>query len=783
MQDEVLEFCSVMLQNTLDKSAQGVNTDSLGQFEFEGVAPGTYLLTINYVGYNKKEQTVVVEGTDQDVRLGAINMSTNGMQLNEVQIVDFRQLVEQKPDGIVYNAEKDISNKGTTAEQLLRKVPMLTVDLEGNVQLRGSGNIKVLIDGKPSSLIAATVKDAIKQIPADNIKSVEVITSPGAKYDGEGAAGVINIITKKNLMKGLSGSIMGNMAYNIPVEIYTGYGSFNLNYRNKNLSLAFNAGYSRWEMLVRNSSKRSNLDQLGNELLLTQEGSFKGKGDFFWSHLTADYQIDSLQSFQASLNYNPGTWQDIRETNTRINGGIAALEHTNTSYPRQNYGISAAYSKKFKDNPKRTLDVLGQFSSNNPKGEYDLERSPGNGLPIDYKERHRPVSNNNELALQADYVHPLKSNNQKIEVGAKFVNRDIGTRFNVYTWITGEPDFSLDPSRSDRLDYTQNVGAAYGQFSSQLSPMLSMVVGLRYEYTGIDGKQTAEDSHFTSHFNSLLPNLSFSYTLKNYSKLKLAYNKRIERPSIDYINPYKKYEGIYNVTYGNPDLEPENTHNVELGYSTYFKNTSLNIAAFYRHNGNAIEAVTEVDNNDVSRTTYRNIARNNSMGANLFAGTTLFGKWMINLNGSAYYSMFNSKALDTKNEGWAFSGNMYSSYKISERFSVAGYGMYNGSTITLQGSQSSWYYYFLGLQATILKGKGTLMLAGENFFTPEVHMSTKYKYQNADYELKSIYYGRGLRLTFNWSFGKMQFIQKKTIDNNDLKSGGGQQGGGGMGGS
>lgn len=780
--NQSLEFSSVMLVKTGQTISDGINTDSAGNFEFKNVQPGEYTLTVNYVGYNKLERTLIVDNSGKDIDLGMVNMNTtHATTLKEVQVTDIKQLIEQRPDGMVYNAEKDLTNKGTTAEQVLRKVPMVTVDLEGNVQMRGSGNIRVLIDGKPSTIIAASVKDALKQIPSDNIKSVEVITSPGAKYDAEGAAGVINIITKKNLIKGISGSVQGELSYNAPQKFFTGNSGFNLNYRNKNFGLGLNAGVSHWQMVLQMDAKRTDFPDSVKSSILAQQTAFKGGGNFFWSQLSADYQIDSLQSIQAGVSYHPGNWiQDVDMGSIVNNNPSTAFRRTTHSEnPRDNIGFNAAYSRKFKNNPKRTLDILSQYSANSTNAQYDLAGNTGGSDLVVYKELNDNKSRNNEFTIQGDYVQPLKNPKQKIETGLKFINRDITSDYQLQYW---EPntDFTIDPKRTNRLDYTQQVAAAYGQFTTPLVKSLSMIAGARYEFTNIKGHQNEANSGFESQFNSILPNLSFIYSLKNYSKLKLAYNKRIERPSIDYVNPYVNYSDRYNLSQGNPLLVPENTHNIELTYSTFFGNTSLNLSTFYRHTGNAIENVTTVGSDTVSRTTFQNIAKNNTVGADFYGSTTLFGKWMINLNGSAYYKMLKSQALGIENNGLQYSASMYTSFKLSDRFSLAGFAMYNGNEIQLQGSKDGWYYYFMGVQMTMLKGKGTLNLSAENFFTPEIHMTTRYKYQNAEYVNQTTYFGRGLKLSFSLNFGKMNFVQKKKIDNDDLKNGSnGQQGMGG----
>ncbi len=783
--DLPLEYSSLLLQRTDRQQGEGINSDSVGYFEFTNVPSGSYILNIYYVGYDKLALPVIVDSSSTNIDMGIINMSAKAATLREVNIVDYKQLIEQRPDGLVYNAEKDITSKGTTAEQLLRKVPMLTVDLEGNVQMRGNGNIRVLIDGRPSTIIAASVKDALKQIPSDNIKSVEVITSPGAKYDGEGAAGVINIITKKSLIKGISGNINGQFSYNAPREFFTGNGGFNLNYRNKNLGVSMNAGYGSWQMYQESDTRRVDFPGEQRESRLSQQSSLAMRGNYFWSNLSADYQIDSLQTVQAGISYNPSQRDQDMTMHTRfmpLQPGAPDFQRTNHSTsPTGNVGLNASYSRKFKNNPLRTLDILSQYSVNATTSEYELYSKPEATDVVNYREKNTNDSRNKEFTIQADYVQPLKHKGQKIETGLKFINRDIHSSYQLKYWTIGEDDYVIDPKRTNSLDYVQQVGAAYGQFSTNLFAQLSMVAGLRYEFTNIDGRQEEENSKFNSQFNNLLPNLSFSYQMKNYSRVKLAYNQRIERPSIFYVNPYINYSDQYNISQGNPMLVPERTHNIELGYSTFFKNTSLNFSSFYRHTGNAIERITEVGDDNISRTTFENIAKNNIIGLDFFGNTNIWGRWMINLNGSVYYKMLKSPSLNISNSGWQYSTNIYTSFKLSERFSIAGFGMYNAAQVQLQGSQTGWFYYNLGLQTTFLKGKATITLSGENFFHPIVKLKTHYQYQNADYTTEANYYGRGVRLAFNWSFGKMNFIQKKGIKNDDLKSGSsGQQGMGGQ---
>ncbi len=784
-----VEMANVVLTGA-DKKQYFAYTDESGKFAIESVPNGAYKLSAYFVNYKNFEQDVAISSGTSDV--GTVNMTTS-TTLKEVTVTDFKKIIEQRPDGINYNVENDKSNQGTSATDVLRKVPMVTVDMEGNVQLRGNSNIKVLIDGKPSELMASSVKDVLRQIPADNIKSIEVLTSPGAKYDGEGASGVINIITKRKLVKGLSGTIFGAPSYNIDRDLLMGHVGANINYRQGKWGVNTSFGFSRWAMVLDSKGGRTDFPGEARESRLDQTQHMLGYGNFGWSKLGADYQIDSLQSIQASVNYNPGTWnQEMKTTMAYPASNINFARDIDQKNPRNTVGVNAAYSKKFKNNPKRTLDVLVAYSAQSMNAGYNLNSTNLVSNNIDYKEVNDNKTKNNETTVQVDYVEPLKGKNQKLEFGVKAINRDISSDYSLEKWTSGQADYVRDPLRTNRLQYNQLVGAGYGQFTTPLSKKISMVAGARYEITHINGNiRDNNGGDFTLPvFNNFLPNVVFMYDLKNFNKLKLSYNKRIERPSIEFVNPYIDYSDTLNWKQGNERLVPERTHNIELGYSTFIGRSSINLTAFHRYTDNAIEATTKVDpNTRISLTSYGNIAKSNISGLDLFASSTFFGKLMINLNGSAYYKQLNGTIIDNgtnikiKNTGWEVRGNAYANYTINDKFSLNGFGMLNGNQVQLQGNQGGWYYYFIGAQMNILKGKGTIGVAAENFLTAKINIPTTYRYQNATYDMMTTYVGRGVRLSFNYNFGKMQYGKEKAVNNDDLKKNNSGQMGGGMGGN
>ncbi|HLU17085.1 MAG TPA: outer membrane beta-barrel family protein [Edaphocola sp.] len=777
-----LDLVNVVLVSDANQKQYYNYTEEDGTFSIENVPFGSYTLKIYFVGFKGYERKVSINA--QSNSLGDIVLVADGTRVTEVIVTDFKKVIEQRPDGINYNVENDKSAQGTSATDVLRKVPMVTVDMEGNVSLRGSSNIKVLIDGKPSELVASSVKDALRQIPAENIKNIEVITSPGAKYDGEGTSGVINIVTKRKMVGGFSGMIFAGPSYNLDQNLLNGHIGTNLNYRRGKLGINTSLGFSRWSMVLDSEGERTDFPGTPNESVLKTKQHMYGYGNFGWGKLGLDYQIDSLQSVQLSANYNPGEWNQEVEIDYASLGFRRNAEQRN---PRNTLGFNAAYSRKSAQKPGRTLDLLAAYSMNNVDAGYNVNNINTATDQVNYREINDNDRKNNELTVQADFVEPLKAKGQKLEYGLKGINRSISSDFALRYNNNGNGDFVADPARSGNMSYSQSVGAAYAQITSPLTQKLSMVAGARYEATYINGDQFigGGGGDFTlPMYHNFLPNLVFMYDLGNFNKLKLSYTKRINRPSIDFVNPYIDYSDPMNLKQGNVNLDPERTHNVELGYNTFFGRTSFNASLFHRYTGNAIEQVTRVDENDnVSRTTFDNIAKVQATGLDLFTSSTLFRKLMLNLNGSIYYKHLTSESLDMSTTGWQYSGNMYANYTLTRKFSINGFAMYNGNQVLLQGTQGGWYYYFLGAQMNILKGKGQIGVAAENFLSPKVHIPTRLTYTNATQNMNSIYSGRGVRVSFNWSFGKMQFAQEKTVKNDDLKKaeggqigiGGGQQ--------
>lgn len=770
---QAIPFGSVLLKNETTQQSFSMTTDSLGYFSFGNVPLGKYTLKAFYVGYPQVSRSLTVFSSGKVMKLGNVYMPRSKNVLKEVSVLGYKDLVQQRPDGIEYLAEKDPTNKGASAAELLQKVPMLTVDMDDNLQLRGNGNVKVLIDGKPSSVIAASVSDVLKQIPADNIKSVQVITSPGAKYDAEGSAGVVNIITKKSFLKGISGRVFSGVNYNLVDKHTRGHGGIDLNYRHDKLGISANLGGGHWSHTSETYASRISHPGTINEERLSQESFRDGGGNFMWGRLSADYSFDSLNTVSAGFGLHPGNWKtETEQTTTFPAYDMDYIQIANQSSPRMRYSLNAAYNKKFRNNPGRTLDFLALFSSGKRDRKYTLNQ---NDLPenvLAYQEENTNKTHNKEFTFQTDYTHPLKNHHQKLETGLKYINRDVSSDYELLSKdSTTGGDWRQSPNRTNMLQYTQQVASAYGQFTTDLTAKLSLIAGLRYEFTNISGSLRDNGGSFQSQFNNFLPSAIFSYKLRDFDRLSLSYTQRIERPSIDYINPYINSRDPLNVSQGNPHLSPEQIHKVELNYNTMLGGTSLNLATFYSHTENGIEAFTEIDNNGVAVTSYGNFASNNTYGMNLFSSATMFNRWRVNVNGNLYHKSLTGATLDVDNEGWQYDAHLSTNVDVYKGLTVSGFAMYRGRDVLLQGTRSGWYRYSIGLKKDIFKGKGEISLSAQNFLSPNIKTIKDFDYGDALYRTVAYRRSRGIRIGFSYNFGSMKFEEERSqrMKNSDLK--------------
>jgi outer membrane receptor protein involved in Fe transport len=783
-----LDYASVSLFRTNGKSPlNGVLTDEKGSFKFDGIHPGVYKIRITYVGYpDKFVDNIETTDSKPDKNMGGIIVAPSKRALKEVSVTGTASLVENKIDKIVYNAEKDLTAVGGNATDVLQKVPLVAVDINGNVSLRGDQNVRVLINGKPSGATSASLADVLKTIPADQIKSIEVITSPSAKYDAEGSAGIINIITKQKNFTGISGSVSGG------VGTRQNNGNFNLNYNKNRFSLSMNAGGNlTWPQtsLSTFDNDIQTVDRDGNPVhtATSSAGSTYVKRHGAIGNVSANYDFNAFNSLHSNIRLNQGGFDPTSKTTSQLTNFI---DTTTTAYSSNSKGHNTFggfdwnidYTHKFKKEGEE-LEFATQWSHSRTVTDYT------NFYTAQFPNQQNNINGlNNEYTFQVDYTLPINKV-FKLEAGGKEILRRLVGTSDIFAPDPSNPDgFIFDNLNSSTYTYNQNVTAGYGVLTITLPKGYSILAGMRDESTSIHGvPQSAGEGNlipFDNNYNTFIPSLTIQKQLTSTQTIKIAYSKRITRPSLQFLNPYLNKTNILAQSQGNPALSPEVSQTVEIGYTTFIKSSVINTSVYYKHTGGLIEsiAVPIVDTasgQPGTLTTFKNIGSNNSFGASFFGSVSPIN--MVTIRGSvnAYTYKPDPSGLflaDKTQDGTYLQYNAFMSAELDLKsgFITQIFAVENSPRRTIQGTNPSFSLFGLGVRQQFLKKKATI---GINVLQPFN------KYKNFDTKLSSpgftqtstfAFPFRSVGLTFSYSFGKTTFSNptpKKGVNNDDLKQG------------
>jgi outer membrane receptor protein involved in Fe transport len=786
--NQPVEFANVALVDPqTSKPVDGSVADDKGKFNIVKVAEGTYNVSISFIGYETQEIKNITVDRKGDVNLGVIKLSTSTKILKEVVVEGQKDLVEERVDRTIYNAENDATARGGDATDVLKRVPMLSVDLDGNVSLRGSTNVTVLINNKPSTIMASSIADALKQIPADQIKNVEVITSPSAKYDAEGSGGIININTKKNTLQGAT----------LSVDAGAGYRGSNLglngSYRTKKMGFSL-GGFGRANYNVTGSYENSQLTRdttmsggvvTNHEYLNLQRADNLNKGLFGNYTLGWDYDIDKKNSLAASVRFgarNNKTYQDnlLTEAYTDDVFRSSSLRNVVSNDLSNTVDINLTYTHLY-EKPQKEFSLMALYSKNNRNNDFENRTIEENGVELYKGFKNLNDSYNQEITIQADYQTPIGTN-QMFEIGGKDIMRKAFSDFTYLEDADGSGIYvpSNNTTLTNNLNYDQNIVGGYLSYTLSLPKGYSLKAGARYEYTTIDAYSKTEENIEIPSYGVLVPSANLSKKLKN-GTVKVAYNRRIQRPSIQFLNPNVQASNQIDISSGNPELDPEYTNNYELSYSTYIKGSSLNFTSFVRNTTGSIQRVRQTtDIEGQILTTFENIGTENAYGMSVFANVNV-GKLSLNGGGDVYYAMLDNN-IDAQNEGWVASGRVFGSYNLEKGWGIQFFSFMRGRDIQLQGTRGGFGMYSVGLRKDLKEKKGSIGFAAENFFTPHFKIRGEQHAPNLDQKSLTIRDQLSFRVTFSYRIGKMSVDgrpkRRRSIDNDDLKDGGGGDGGG-----
>ncbi|MBX0289924.1 TonB-dependent receptor [Hymenobacter sp. HSC-4F20] len=797
-------YATVALVNpATGKPVDGTAADDNGKFTLPRVAAGTYTVQVSFIGYKLVEKTgVVITAAGNTVSLGNVALASTAQALGEVRVEGQRSLVEEKVDRTVYNAEKDETTRGGDATDVLKRVPNLSVDLDGNVSLRGSSNIRVLINNRPSTISANSIADALKQIPADQIKTVEVITSPSAKYDAEGSGGIINIVTKQNNLQGftldlrssagLRGSDLGlNASYRVGKMGFSLGGGGRAQY---NTPGSFRNEQESYTVQGNNLSTRRLASQTIQSADTRQQNLF-GRYSFGW-----DYDINKYNFLSASVQLglrNGTSYQDGLATSstfyfypevpfypvtpvTSYTESSSSLRNVKVLDNSNTLDATLNYTRTF-ETPQREFSILGQYSRNTRNNDFTNFILEGEGAGDN--RRNENDSYNEEVTLQADYQTPL-SKTQLLEFGAKDIMRRVNSDYT--TFLNGQAQSGTN--LSNVFDYNQNVASAYASYTLSFLKAYTLKAGARYEYTTINADFRTENAPSIPSYGVLVPSVNLSRKLTNGNVVKAAYNRRIQRPSLQFLNPNAQSPNPLLVTIGNPELRPEYTNNFELGYNTFIKQTSLNFSVFARNTDKSIQPVRTPLEGGVIQTEYANIGTENAYGGSVNANVNINNKLTLGGGADVYYATLDNNnsniVFAASNQGWVASGRLMGGYNFTKGWGLQAFSFYRGRQVQLQGYQGGFGVYSLSVKKDFAEKKGTIGFGADNFFTPTNRIRSEISSATLEQNSVNVFHRTSLRVNLSYRIGKMSMAQPKrrrSVSNDDLKDGGNSDGGNGAG--
>lgn len=753
---------SISVANKDSSVANGVLSAANGTFSLAIKDTGQYELLVSHVGFKDQLLKLQVGPDFTGWHIGSLSMQAGSGLLPEITIRASRPLVEQKADRLVYNAERDLSTLGGTAADVLRNVPMLSVDGDGNVQLRGSSSIRVLINNRPSSLIASSVADALRQLPADIIKSVEVITSPTAKYDAEGAAGIINIITKKNLLQGVTGSVSL-----VPGNVST-IGSGSLYFRRPQYGLNFSYGVNQF---YNNGKTHLERRSFHDPMALIQEGRTRNRSGFFNPRMGFDVSFDKRNSISGGFSYNPShaNTANRQHITTEVPGQPADARNTLfvSKSSGAGYDANLDYLLTFKE-PQREFSILTLYSvsrSDNLASQDDF----GESAITVYQQQNKNRSTNREATLQADYTHPFQ-NTTTLEAGVKTILRQASSDVSYHGFNPSSADHSF---LQNSFSYDQDVWSTYLLYGFRAGKSMHIKMGGRYEKTNISALFQPQAHGFSTHYHNWIPSFNAAYTLKEKHSFRVGYTQRLQRPQLYFLNPYREAVAPGVIRQGNPELDAERAHLFELGYGTTFKKGSLQASVFTRSTNNAIATSMDL-RNDTTFIMFDNIATNNTYGFSVSGNAKPIKRWHVNANANLLYTKLTGNGFD--NSGWMYNLLVNSLFDLGKGWWNGFTGSFNSRRVILQGRMAAFYYHNTTVRKDLKNKRGSIGINLANPFMRGTRMRTFVIAENFEQYEDNINYTRGIRLSFQYRFGKLQQTKnprraKKAISNDDALKG------------
>lgn len=776
---QALEFATIIFRPEKGKQVFGGLSDEKGNFSFE-VPKGIYTVSIEFLSF----KTITMEhiNIDQDKNLGVIYIEEDAQKLDEVELIAEKSTVEIHLDKKIYNVGKDMTIKGGTASDVLDNVPSVTVDADGVVSLRGNANVRILINGKPSAIVGLNDTEALRQFPADAIKSVEVITSPSARYDAEGTAGILNIILRQDKTLGFNG--LATLSTGIPAN----YGiSTNLNYRLSKVNFFTNIGYNDRDSPGNANTQTENFPENGENSFVDEDISIERNRKSWNSNIGAEYFFNEKTSLTGSFLYRKSNSDDISENNSNILFFNPDSEIKNF---RREYEIDIdevfQYSLNFTKNFKKSGHKFNfDFQLEDSSEEENSDISNEQLFPIEVQDPSEKVNSNQEeknILLQGDYTLPI-GENQQFEAGFRSTLLDQTTDYRYFNEVDGE--FIINNNLSNIFEYDENIHALYGQYGNKFGK-ISGLFGLRMEITDIDINVKALDEYgdiinlnSKKDYTNFFPTVNLAYEINENENFTLGYNQRISRPRSRFINPFRSLASETSYFEGNPDLDPSISNSVDLGFFKRWEKITLNSSIYYSHATDVFQFITQEtgettpDGVPIIKRTPINLATDDRYGFELSANYTPIKQWRFN----ASFNFFNSTlegeydGVDYGSQNASWFARFSSKIVILKDIDWQTTMMYRGPSQNSQNTYKGMFMANMAFSKDILKGDGTISFNVDDIFNSRKRASettTDSFYSTSEFQWRE----RSFRLSFAYRFNQ----KKKRERSGGMENGGGDEG-------
>jgi len=789
-----VEFATISLYRAGTKAPiTGTTSDRAGNFLLTGIAPGTgYQVIIEFIGLKPvRIPNIALSVEIPRVILKPVFLASRSKFLKGVTVTAQKDLVENRIDKLVYNVEKDVTSQGGVATDVLQKVPQVFVDVDGNVELAGSSSIRFLINGKPSSAFGSNIADVLQSIPASQIKSIEVITNPGAKYDAQGLGGIINIILKQNNAQGINGTV------SITGGTRNENGSFNINARKGKFGLnAFVSGNDRRQVLTQNSSDTYRTIDSGRSLnYLHSAGASMLSRSGIQSGVGFDWALSKRTSLTGGVNYEVFKRSNPAET-TQFSSTTPAGSPKDTT-ARQNLFERTANSNMF-----RTVDANVDWKTKFTKPDQELEivvtSSLGHGnTPSESERYYLPVragakpffgdstanpGKDHETEISVDYSQPLQKG-VILGFGGKVNLRSVVSTINANRLDSARFVYVLNPALSSMLRYKDQIYALYTELSFPFKELVDVKLGIRYQHTAINAffSNAGPGQPSPPGYNSFLPSVFLSRKLGHDQLIKLSYSRRIEPPRYNDLDPYINTTDPYNLTRGNPYLKPEIADRLEFAVNTTLgKAGSLTLTLYYRTSNQDIQPysvlypvfyVGQAAYRNVNVITNQNIGLEEDPGINVYSAIQVTNK--VNLRSNlTFFERYTTNAIDKGLNAQSFNYRINANldYTASKDFIIEFAGAFRSARNEVQGHYPAFTNYSLALRKQFVQGKASFAFVAGNFFSNDVRQPLSIHGVNfiTSSERRIPYRTFGLNLT--WKFGGLKFKKDKDDRSGGLES-------------